>query len=967
MKTRLFLTMCTLVLGMSVQAKDYKYETVKGDLMQTRIYPLDNGLKVYLSVNDEKPRIQTYIAVRTGSKNDPAETTGLAHYLEHLMFKGTDKFGTNNPEAEAPLLADIEQRYEAYRKLTDPEVRKQAYHEIDSVSQLAAQYFIPNEYDKLMAAIGAQGTNAFTSNDVTCYTEDIPSNEIENWAKIQSDRFQNMVIRGFHTELEAVYEEYNIYLTDDGDKVWKAMGEKLTPTHPYGTQTTIGTQEHLKNPSITNIKNYFNKWYVPNNVAICMAGDFDMDKTIAIIDKYFGDWKPGADVTQPVFPVQKPLTAPVDTVVIGQQAENVWVGWLAKKASDLQCDTLDVISYMLSNDKAGIFDLNLNQQMKVLSAWASLYDEQDYSSFILNGMPKPEQSLEEVRDLMLGEIENLKKGNFSDDLLPSVINNMKLNYQKALDNNLWRARQFMSAFINGKSWEQQIGKLDRISKMTKEQIVDFANRFFTDGYATIYKKMGVDSTQKKIDKPAITPIQANRDQMSAFVKEIQESQVEPILPKFVDFSKDLYIGETKDKLPLYYKQNTQNDLFNLVFRYEFGQQDDNRYDIAAGYLDYVGTDKLTAAEVKQEFYKLACNYSVNVNADNINISLSGLQSQMPEALALLEDVVRNAKADQESYDQYVGLILKSREDAKTDQRTNFSYLINYGIYGEHNALRDNMSEQQLKEADPQQLLSLIAGLPNMKHSVLYYGKLTPEELSETLGAIHQTTRVLADVPQGKPYARQEATANEILIAPYDAKNIYLMMYHNENRDWHPEQEAVVDLFNEYYGGGMNGIVFQEMREARGLAYSASAHYVTPSKKDEKDYYQTFIITQNDKMMDAVNQFHIILNEMPASETAFQIAKDAVTKQIASRRVTKTGVLNAYLSAKRLGIDYDMMEKVYNALPSVSLQDIVNFEKEQMANKACRYIILGDEKELDMEALEKVGPVKRLTTEEIFGY
>ena len=959
--------MCALVLGMSAQAKDYRYETVKGDLMQTRIYTLDNGLKVYLSVNDEKPRIQTYIAVRTGSKNDPAETTGLAHYLEHLMFKGTSKFGTNNPEAEAPLLADIEQRYEAYRKLTDPEARKQAYHEIDSVSQLAAQYFIPNEYDKLMAAIGAQGTNAFTSNDVTCYTEDIPSNEIENWAKIQSDRFQNMVIRGFHTELEAVYEEYNIYLTDDGDKVWKALGEKLTPTHPYGTQTTIGTQEHLKNPSITNIKNYFNKWYVPNNVAICMAGDFDMDKTIAIIDKYFGGWKPGADVTQPVFPVQKPLTAPVDTAVIGQQAEQVWVGWLANKASDLQCDTLDVIGYMLNNGKAGIFDLNLNQTMKVQGAGAGLQDQQDYSAFILMGQPMPNQSLQEVRTLMLDEIGNLKKGNFSDDLLPSVINNMKLNYQQALENNRWRTSQFMDAFINGKSWEHQIGKLDRISKMTKQQIVDFANRFFTDGYATIYKKMGVDSTQKKIDKPAITPIQANRDQMSDFVKEIQESQVEPILPKFVDFSKDLYIGETKDKLPLYYKQNTQNDLFNLVFRYEFGQQDDNRYDIAADYLDYVGTDKLTAAEVKQKFYKLACNYAVNVNADNINISLSGLQSQMPEALALLEDVVRNAKADQESYNQYVDLILKSREDAKTDQRTNFSYLINYAIYGEHNSLRDNMSEQQLKEANPQQLLSLIAGLPNMKHSVLYYGKLTPEELSETLGAIHQTAQALADVPQGKPYARQEATANEILIAPYDAKNIYLMMYHNEMRDWHPEQEAVVDLFNEYYGGGMNGIVFQEMREARGLAYNASAHYVTPSKKDEKDYYQTFIITQNDKMMDAVNQFHIILNEMPASETAFQIAKDAVTKQIASRRVTKTGVLNAYLSAKRLGIDYDMMEKVYNALPSVSLQDIVNFEKEQMSNKACRYIILGDEKELDMEALEKIGPVKRLTTEEIFGY
>ena len=365
---KLFVILGLAMLGLGVQAKDYKYQAVDGDFLKTRIYTLDNGLKVYLSVNKEKPRIQTYIAVRTGSKNDPAETTGLAHYLEHLMFKGTKQFGTNNPEAEAPLLDEIEQRYEAYRKLTDPEARKKAYHEIDSVSQVAAKYFIPNEYDKLMAAIGANGTNAFTSNDVTCYVEDIPSNEIDNWAKIQADRFQHMVIRGFHTELEAVYEEYNIYLTDDGDKIWSAIGKKLTPTHPYGTQTTIGTQEHLKNPSITNIKNYFNKWYVPNNVAICMAGDFDPDKTI-----------------------------------VGQQAEQVWVAWLAKKASDLQCDTLNVIGDMLNNGRAGIFDLNLNQTMKVQGAGAGIQTQQDYSQFILMGQPKPNQSLKEVRDLMLAD------------------------------------------------------------------------------------------------------------------------------------------------------------------------------------------------------------------------------------------------------------------------------------------------------------------------------------------------------------------------------------------------------------------------------------------------------------------------------------------------------------------------------------------------------------------------------------
>ena len=967
MKTKFLLAICAVALGLGAQAKDFKYQTVDGDMMKTRIYTLDNGLKVYLSVNAEKPRIQTYIAVRTGSKNDPAETTGLAHYLEHLMFKGTKQFGTNNPEAEAPLLDEIEQRYEAYRKLTDPEARKKAYHEIDSVSQVAAKYFIPNEYDKLMAAIGANGTNAFTSNDVTCYVEDIPSNEIDNWAKIQADRFQHMVIRGFHTELEAVYEEYNIYLTDDGDKIWSAIGKKLTPTHPYGTQTTIGTQEHLKNPSITNIKNYFNKWYVPNNVAICMAGDFDPDKTIAIIDKYFGGWKPGADVRQPVFPVQKPLTAPTDTTIVGQQAEQVWVAWLAKKASDLQCDTLNVIGDMLNNGRAGIFDLNLNQTMKVQGAGAGIQTQQDYSQFILMGQPKPNQSLKEVRDLMLAEIENLKKGNFSDDLLPSVVNNMKLSYQRAMENNRWRTNQFMRAFINGKKWEQEVGYLNRISKMTKQQIVDFANRFFTNGYATIFKTQGVDSTQKKIDKPAITPIQANRDQKSAFVKAIQESEVEPIQPVFVDFSKDLTITETKKKLPLYYKKNVDDGLFNLVFRYEFGHEDDNRYDIASGYLDFVGTDKLSATQIKQQFYQLACDYSVNVNGDNLNISLSGLSENMPAALKLMENVLHHAKADKASYDQFVDLTLKERDDRKKDQRTCFDYLYSYCVYGPHNVRRDDMTEQQLREADPQALLNLLGNLSTKEHKVLYYGPMSEKELSKLLSKEHKTPKYLMPVSQGEPFVEQQATENQVVIAPFDAKNIYMRMYHNEGRTWNPDEAAVQEVFNEYYGGGMNGIVFQEMREARGLAYNAYANYYRPSAKDKKEYYITHIITQNDKMVDCISHFHEILNEMPASETAFQIAKDACIKRLASARTTKSGVIYAYLAAQKLGMNISTNELIYKHLDQVQLKDIVNFEKQNMANKAYRYIILGDEKELDMKYLENLGPIKRLSLEEIFGY
>ena len=967
MKIKLLLTGCLMALVMNAQANEYQYVTVPGDLTKTRIYTLDNGLKVYLSVNKDKPRIQTYIAVRTGSKNDPAETTGLAHYLEHLMFKGSTSFGTNNAAAEAPLLDEIEQRYEAYRKLTDPEARKQAYHEIDSVSQVAAQYFIPNEYDKLMAAIGAQGTNAFTSNDVTCYTEDIPANEVENWAKIQADRFQHMVIRGFHTELEAVYEEYNMYLTDDGDKIWSAMGKKLTPTHPYGTQTTIGTQAHLKNPSITNIKNYFKKWYVPNNVAICMAGDFNPDEVMTIIDRYFGQWKPGKDVSQPVFPEQRKLVAPADTTVVGQQADQVWVGWLAKKASDLQCDTLDVISDMLSNGRAGIFDLNLNQEMKVQVAQSYVQTQQDYSSFLLIGMPKPGQTLEEVRSLMLAELDNLKKGNFSDDLLPSVINNRKLNEQRALDNNLWRVRQHMGAFIDGTSWEQQCGKTDRMSKMTKQQIVDFANRFFTDGYATVFKKQGVDTLQKKIDKPAITPIPTNRDMVSQFVKDIQQSKVEPIQPQFVDYQRDLTVATVKKGLPLLYKQNVDNQLFTLTFRYDFGHEDDNRYDIATNYLDYVGTDKLTATDVKQQFYKLACNYSVNVNADNLTVSLSGLSENMSAALKLLEHVLQHAKADKESYDQMVDLLLKDRDDAKTDQRSCFDYLYYYSVYGPHNMRRDDMTAQQLREAEPQQLLGLLKGLNGLQHTVLYYGPMTQKELSAVVNKLHKTPKQLAAVPEGTPFTKQTSPKNEVWIAPYDAKNIYMRMYHNEQRAFNPDEAATIMMFNEYFGGGMNAIVFQELREARGLAYNAYANYARVAKKDEKESFFTHIITQNDKMMDCIRQFHQILDTIPQSEAAFQIAKDAVLKQLASQRTLKMAVINSYLAMKKLGLDYDINEKIYRDVQKLTLQDIVRFEQQQIAGKPYRYIILGDEKELDVPSLEKIGPIRRLTTEEIFGY
>lgn len=966
--SKILLSLAIAALTLPAAAASYHYESVPGDITGTRIYTLSNGLRVYMSVNKEKPRVTVYIAVRTGSRNDPAETTGLAHYLEHLMFKGTQRYGTSDLAKEKPYLDDIRSRYEEYRKETDPEVRKRLYHGIDSVSQLAAQYNIPNEYDKLMAQMGSEGSNAYTSNDVTCYQENIPSNEIENWAKVQADRFQNMVIRGFHTELEAVYEEKNISMAKDNAKLYDALSALLFPTHPYGTQTTIGTQDHLKNPSIVNIENYFHQYYCPNNVAICMAGDFDFESTIAIIDKYFGTWKPNAGLTRPEFAPLKPLASVKDSVVYGDEAPFLGMGWRFDAARSAQCDTLGVVSSILYNRNAGLLDLNLNQKMKVLYAQAGQGEMCDYSSLQVYAYPKEGQTLDDVRQLILAEVAKLRRGEFSDQLLSSVISNEKRQWNEAAESNRYRVSMMVDAFINGKKWDDMAHFIDRIKGITKQQVIDFANKYLRDdNYVYVYKQVGEDKTLKKIEKPAITPIPANANKMSDFVREVVNTQVEPIQPRFVDFKTDMSTLSTKKGIPVLYKQNTENGIFTLVYLYDFGTEADKRMGMAMDYLDYLGTDKMTNAEFKQQMYALACDYSFSAQSSRCYITLHGLSENMGKAIALVENLMSNAKVDQKVYYDNVSNILKDRADSKSNQRQNFIRLQAYGMFGPYNVSRNILSEAELKGTNPQVFVDLVKKLSTYQHTILYYGPATERQFVADVEKFHKTAKTLLPVPANKDYMEELTPRNEVYIAPYDAKNIYMMQYHNEGRPFSPDHAPVIALFNAYFGGGMNAIVFQELRETRGLAYSAGAYYAQPSRKGHSEYASTSIITQNDKMMDCINEFNRLLDTIPQSQAGLDLAKASLRKSLASDRTTKMDILWLYLYYKRLGINEDLNEKIYNELPKLSLQDIVNFEKETMANKPYRYIILGNEKELDMKSLEKVGTIHRLTTEEIFGY
>jgi len=943
------------------------YETVPNDPLKTRIYTLDNGLKVYMSVNKETPRIQTYIAVRVGGKNDPSSNTGLAHYFEHLMFKGTQKFGTQNFEQEKPLLDEIERLFEIYRQTTDDAERKALYKQIDSISYKASKLSIPNEYDKLMAAIGANGTNAYTGFDMTVYTEDIPSNQIENWAKIQAERFSDNVIRGFHTELETVYEEKNMSLTRDSRKVYEKLLSALFPNHPYGTQTVLGTQEHLKNPSIKAIKEYYKTWYVPNNMAICLSGDFDPDQMIAIINTHFGGLQKNDSLPSVSLPKEAEITQPVQAEVLGLEAENLVLGWRFPGVAADSTGMLDLIGQIMSNGQAGLIDLNLIQQQKILKANAGTYSMADYCSFIMQGTPKQGQTLDQAKELLLGEIEKLKKGDFDESLIEASINNLKLYQIYRMESNAGRADWFVNSFINGVDWKSAISKLDRTSKITKNELVDFAKKNFGNNYAVIYKRQGKDPNELKIAKPTITPIFMNRDTSSAFLEEIKAAKVTPIEPVFLDFSKDLAQFKVKSDVPVLYKQNITNDLFYIQYVFEMGNNNDKLLGTAFQYLKYLGTSTMTPKQIQSEFYKLACSFDVFSSNERVYVTLSGLGENTSKALQLFEQLLADAQVNKEAYTNLAGDILKSRGDAKLNQSTNFNKLTQYGIWGSKSPEVNIPSASELKQLNPEELIKKIHSITSYQHRILYYGPMTQETFTTEINRLHRVPDTLLPIPEGIEFKQQMITEPKVLLAKYDAKQIYMSMISNRGESFDETINPAMSMYNEYFSGSMNAIVFQEMREARGLAYSAGAYLITPSKLKYPYIFRTFIATQNDKMDDALKAFDSIINDMPLSEKAFNLAKDALITRLRTERIIKSDVLWTYIQATDLGMKHDNRKELFEQAQTMTLADLKAFQEKWIKGRNYIYCILGDEKELDMKKLSTYGPIQRLSQEEIFGY
>ena len=954
-------------------AKDnngFTYYFSSNDLLKTHIYVLENGLTVYLSDYKATPRIQTYVAVRTGSANDPTDHTGLAHYLEHILFKGTSNIGTSNWEKEQVLLNEIERLFEVYGTipLSDTAKRKAYYSIIDSVSYEASKYAIANEYDKLLSSIGAKGTNAYTWFDQTVYVNNIPSNQIKNWIDIEAERFSEVTPRLFHTELEAVYEEKNRGLDNDNRRVWEEVFEGIFPDHKYGTQTTIGTIEHLKNPSIKAIKKYFKQYYVANNLAICLSGDLDLEKTILQISQAFGSYPKTPSLEKPSQPYQS-ISETITRTVKGPSSESVTLAFPFQGATTDEALLMEIVSMMLSNSQAGLIDLNLNQEQKVLGAYSYPLRLNERSLHILSAKPREGQSLDEVRDLLLSQLNIIKKGEFPDWLLDAIITDYKLSRTNELESNKSRSDLFVTNFIRNEPYLRTIGEIDRLEKITREDIIKFTNEHYTDNYVRVNKIKGTEEILK-VEKPTITPVLLNREKQSTFLKNIFSRETPRVTPSFVDYEKDIItkkITYNNRDIELIYNTNVENDLFELYYVFDFGTDQNKKLGLALNYLNYLGCEGYSASELQQEFYKLGCSFSLSSGREQMYISLYGLNQNFEAALALLEKFIATATPDQEAYNELVNSILKSRENNKLNKSTILTRaLVSYAKYGSHSPFTDILTEETLSSIQPKELTDLVKTISQTKHDVLYYGPESTTKVEEVIKKNHKLLPLKKTKKVKSSYEFQKLNKDQVFFVEYDMVQAEMILL-SDAKKYKLKRTIQAKLFNEYFGGSMGSIVFQEMRESRALAYSVRSYFQSASKLKYPNYTVSYIGTQSDKLEQAVNGMNDLLNNFIEEEGSFLNAKEALLSSIETSRSIKSAILFKYLNAKKLKQKKDINEKFYQYVQKSELKDVKKFHKKYFRNKPKTYLVIGSKENINLEDLKQYGEVTELSLEDIFGY
>lgn len=933
-------------------------------------HQLPNGLRLYMSVNRNEPRVFTNIAFRAGAKYDPAHATGLAHYMEHMLFKGSSAIGSLDWEKESAYLEQIADLFEQYRATPDTETerRKAIYADIDRLSQEATAFVAPNEYDRLSTALGSRDTNAYTGLEQTVYVNDIPANELERWFRLESERFRYLALRLFHTELETVYEEFNIGQDNDFRKTHHALLSALFPNHRYGTETIIGRPEHLKNPSMRLIESFFRTYYVPNNMALVLAGDFDPHEVARLAERYFGDYQPN-DFPPFQYDEQPPILAPVRKEVWGQESPYVMMGWRLGPGSSDDGLMAVLVQHLLFNQQAGLVDLNLNQEQKVLEAEAYSWLFEDYSILGLFGKPREGQSLEELEALMLEQMQLLAAGEWEDWLLEACIKDLKLADAKGYDNNDARVAAMTNCFVLGVNWDRYVQRYDWLRQRTKTDVMAYVQRLCPpNGYASVHKQQGQDPKVIKVEKPAITPIQLQRDELSAFGRAFLSQPAPRLTPTFADFEGDIHKQELQPGLAYHYVRNPTNEAFRLDYIFEMGKLNDRKLALAVAYLPYLGTNRLTAADIQREFFRLGLHFEVFNYDERSHISLTGLEESMEAGVQLMEHILADVQPDPEVWELVLEDVLLKRANAKQDRSVILrEAMTTYARYGANSPYTYRYSVEELRQIEPAELADTLRNLLNYERRIYYYGQYDAQRALDTILRYHRRPAQLLPPPAKPRFEQLPTDANEVLFVHFPIVQTDLMLVSKGTPSFNLEEHNLQDLYNEYFGYGLSSIVFQEIRESKGLAYSTYAYYSSPDRQDRAHYLRAYVGTQPDKVADALPALMNIIEDMPVVEEAIEQARQSLLQRIESDRISPRRLYWEAQNSWDIGYQHDLLRDMYQQLQRTAPQTLIDFHQRYVKGRRYKLLVLGDRSNVPLDYLAGFGPVRELSMEEVFGY
>lgn len=934
----------------------------ENDPLAAQIFELDNGLRVYLTENHEEPRFYAEIAVRAGSKHDPADGTGLAHYLEHLLFKGNQNLGSLDYASEKPHLDRIVELYEEHHDETDPDRRAEIYAQINAEAQLAAQYSVPNEIDKVYNSMGGTALNAHTWYEETVYKIGLPSNRLEQWAELESDRFIDPVFRLFHTELETVYEEKNRTLDNKDRLIGTAIDEMLYKVHPYGQQPTIGTVEHLKNPSLVYIQNYFDTYYVPNNMAIFMSGAIDIDETIALISEKFSKWE--AKPVPEVGPwVEEPLDGAERRTVQYPGEEQVQIAFRTAGNGSPDKEALILVDMILDNRTAGLINLNLNQQQRVAGAGSSPLFLNDAGSQNLYGIPKQDQTLAEVEQLLLDQLEIIKAGDFEEWIIPAIINDFKKNEKASLEYNQARVSMMRDSFIQGTDWDYTVAELDRMSQLTKDDVVAVANKYFGDDYVAVYRIDGPNEIPS-VEKPQIDPVVIDSSLQSEFAAQILAMDYDDIEPTYVEADRDYRVVEFADGVQLYYAPNPLNDLFSFSVNIEVGTEENEKLGLASALMDVAGTTSKSNEELQKEWYQMGTDFRFGAGENSSAIAISGLDEQFEASVALAMDLIKNPSTDDETLEQMKGILLKSRQDQKSSPPAISRALTLYNRYGEESPMLEALTREEIEASTVDELLALPANLLNYKHTLSYTGSMPLEDVVEVLRRQHPIAGELADTPAYRFRTARDIDETEIYVVDQQTAQAQVRIEYPDGV-YDEEDSVLSSIYTNYFGSGMSSVVFQELREARALAYTAGARYAQGSRVNDQNIMLGTIGTQTDKTVDALNAFIDLIDNMPESQERFDTSVESLVNRYRTSKITFREVIGAVRSWERLGLEGDPRRDRYQELQMASMDDLLQFQQEHVKGRPKLISIVGDLSIIEQEELEQFGTVQQIQIDDLF--